>query len=118
VRQYYEVETSDIREDGSFQCPQCRRAISANDGSDQICKTETWTIAEGTIVVEVNLRCQCGSMIRLEGSEILKATGFAKDFGDSDGNPDGSDCWLEWLDALEDNTPRSSRPRSSIPFWD
>jgi len=116
VRQFYEVETSDIKEDGSFQCPQCGKAISAKDESGQIYKTETWTIAEGTKVVEVDLRCQCGSMIRLEGSEILQATGFAKELGNPE-EPDDDEYWLEWL-ALDESPSRSSRPRSSIPFWD
>lgn len=60
---------------------------------------------EGTKVIEVNLRCRCGSVIRPEGSEILKATGFAKELVDPE-EPEDSDCWLEWLYALEDSTPR------------
>ena len=62
---------SDIDGNGSIRCPECGKAISAKDESDEVYKTETWTIANGTKIVQVDLRCQCGTIIRLEGMLLL-----------------------------------------------
>ena len=112
MEEIYKIELSDVGDDGSFACPRCGEIMSSEDKSGGAYVLESWAVGAGVEVVGVDIRCRCGSRIRLEGPDILEATGFPEYFG----GPEDPDYELDRLETSDESpTPR---PRSSIPFWD
>jgi transcription elongation factor Elf1 len=81
---HFTINLTEIEGDGEFSCPRCKEIISPDDDSGKVYDVLKTEENEG-LLKKVTIKCgTCGSIIQLEGFDLLEDLDHSEKLSDPD----------------------------------
>ena len=89
MEQRFRVDLREVEGDGEFPCPACNQIISPDDESGVIYGVLGVETGRDGTLLDATIQCRkCGSLIRLEGFNLLNEIGYSDGLIGSENPPD------------------------------